>query len=639
MNKNRKFQGFNQGLVEVEKNEFFRTNDGSIRRAINAPSHDEGGQIVDAQSVISASYDQVEDGTRKHTKKEGKFAIKPKRQEELMFQNGLEYYKPSKKQISPSEFVERAAIQTGKIIKKYKIDTEKNGVNKYTAATQEANDALIEDLPTIDNLYDIALTDQEKKKNNSVVSSMQYGGIQKTLNGVHEVGKNPVIVPSGDISMKNVDYNIDAYNNETGEYLTQMKPNMDYNFDADEILEVPVAQVGYNRDATIKPKFTKIKGTDSEVTTPNKYGEYTDQFGNIWSKDTNGEFKIVYSNKNSKPISTGNKPTTYSEYLESPDDQYTVRKGDWASSIAPMFNLTVEDIKSMNPDIKDINKIKPGQKLNIRRVPQTLNSNIEDYGNQPVDRMSEINGIEELPEELQVQASNPEIPTLDVKAQNVENTDEIVKVASNIADKFLGKINRDIPMNQYRAMLLANRNVSLPYKPEIPRRTFNYNEIDATNQLNRIAANANQQLQNVNTNTTQGQAVANAIAARKMDVENQVVGEVGNRNQLIRSQVDNANVQAMNQADVMQENANASYVDGVQQVLENQDQRKVQAAGYLDDAIRERNSTDNGISLINLANKNYYIDPKTGEIKRIASKFQGPDSSVKARWGLKKRIC
>ena len=184
--------------VLVEKDEFYRDETGQLRRATNAPSHDDevmvddygaykvdegdGGEVVDATSVISASYDQVGRG-RKGGKKEQKFAFKPSRQRELMEENGIDWYKPSKKPLSPSSFVERAGVQASKIIKKYKIDPEITGSNPYTKATQAANDALIENMPTLDDFYDIAFEEQEVRRNGKSRKA-QYGGstyVQKPL--------------------------------------------------------------------------------------------------------------------------------------------------------------------------------------------------------------------------------------------------------------------------------------------------------------------------------------------------------------------------------------------------------------------------------------------------------------------------
>jgi len=44
---------------------------------------------------------------------------------------------------------------------------------------------------------------------------------------------------------------------------------------------------------------------------------------------------------------------------------YTVQKGDWLSTIASKHGLTLKQIKSLNPQIPDINKIAPGDVVNV----------------------------------------------------------------------------------------------------------------------------------------------------------------------------------------------------------------------------------------------------------------------------------
>tara|TARA_R100001082_G_scaffold93021_1_gene59762 strand:- start:711 stop:1451 length:741 start_codon:yes stop_codon:yes gene_type:complete len=47
------------------------------------------------------------------------------------------------------------------------------------------------------------------------------------------------------------------------------------------------------------------------------------------------------------------------------DSKYTVKKGDTLSEIARDHGTTLKAVKEANPEIKDLNKIKPGQKIKI----------------------------------------------------------------------------------------------------------------------------------------------------------------------------------------------------------------------------------------------------------------------------------
>ena len=909
----KQFGGLNNNKVIVETGEYFRNSQGDIRRATNAPSHDdeELGEVVDAQSVISASYDQVQKGTRKSSAKERKFAIKSSRQKELMYEVGLEYYKPSKGRLSPSAFVERAAEQTGKIISKYKIDPE--NYSKYSKNTQQANDALIADLPTMNELYDLALTDQEYKRNEKENFVMQYGGnnlkevdikgkrqpiivdnpndprlkayqdslslhtnafnnvkkqnkemreyigkdipfdgtvnsfskdswdmgslmkyagvlghkkikpvgwysdglsdkaypaykkptqpvvfqqgktklpdvqiieqqsdglklpeiephiapnrpvirkptdghtyyqnpgetnedyrsrlnrkgytnyqyggeIPTSLNGVHDVGKNPVIVPSNNISMENVDFQIDAFDNNTGEYLTRMNPEENYQFNnVESVREIPVkAQYGgayqnenldkkqtqkriqelwelekietnperkamYNRLVNnYVESYTKRNGVNPQKSLDELYEGLSYSGSNNSSKNVepetvkysgvpwnplernqklpiikgqtqpiNGNVIQYSGNNTSQPVTSqysgnnipevvpnksvrnnafGRKDWDYGNYRTNnlKDGIYTVDKGDWLSSIAASNGLKTEDLIKANPQLKNPNKLNIGDKINIPTNVSTERTQFNTIPNKTIDDTQAgmlYNG------EITWDGITPHMKAPEVGAyippKDIENEIDIN------ADVPIGRINRDMSLNAMRQIMLNNRSVDLPYRTEVPNRTYKYNEIDATPQLNRIAASTNQQLQNVNMNTSQGQAVANAIAARNLGVENQTLNQIGQQNRQIRTQTDNMNVQALNNFDLLQEQANANYTNEVYQTLAARDQAKVQQADLLDQAIRERRNTDNAFTMMNIANPNFKIDPRTGEVVRIKKSFKEGQKEKKARWGFTKRL-
>jgi len=56
---------------------------------------------------------------------------------------------------------------------------------------------------------------------------------------------------------------------------------------------------------------------------------------------------------------------------KSSSKSYTIKKGDTLSEIARDSGTTLKKLKEANPQIKDLNKIKPGQKINIpAKVPK-----------------------------------------------------------------------------------------------------------------------------------------------------------------------------------------------------------------------------------------------------------------------------
>lgn len=462
----------------------------------------------------------------------------------------------------------------------------------------------------------------------------QYGNIPVNPNGLYEED-GPVIIPSGNITMEDIDYPVDAYDADTDEYLTRMQPNMNYKFkNSRNILEVPVkAQVGYDDISRTPDRRIKINGTDRTLNPePYKPDHYVDQYGDVWKLEPNGEYTKtnLRHQETIKP-----QPASYSEYMTGEDDKYEVRRGDWISSVAPMFGLTEDELLDLNPDIKETGKILPGQRINVMRPPSGSTPPFVPILT-PEDRSAEIDDIQELPEEVDTQAEDV-IPTLDVKSETVPpNTGVTQEQSKEIADKIrLGKIDRTQGTNALREMMRANRSINLPYRAETPRRLFNYNEEDATPYLDEIDGQINQALQNVNQNTAQGQAIVANILNRAGQAKRQTINRVNQANLQRRQQIDNANVSLQNQFDMMQEQNNKNYVDETYQTLANYDRNKVQQAEYLDDMINNNTRLNNFFTLENMRNPNYQIDPVTGEIFRIGTPFK--QDKKKAQYGIKRK--
>ena len=68
--------------------------------------------------------------------------------------------------------------------------------------------------------------------------------------------------------------------------------------------------------------------------------------------------------KNINLIRTGER-IYLSPVLDSPE-YYIVKKGDIFGSIARKFNMSIDKLSGLNPDIKNINLIYPGQKIRIK---------------------------------------------------------------------------------------------------------------------------------------------------------------------------------------------------------------------------------------------------------------------------------
>lgn len=474
----------------------------------------------------------------------------------------------------------------------------------------------------------------------------QYGGIPVNPNGLYEE-KGPVIIPSNNITMEKIPFEVDAYDADTNEYLTRMQPNMNYRFkNSKNIMEVPVikAQIGYDNVSRIPDRRINIEGTDRTLNPePYKPDHYVDQYGDVWKKEVNGEFTKteLRHQETLKP-----KPASYVEYMTGNDNKYEVRRGDWISSVAEAFGITEEKLLELNPEIGKTGKIIPGQRIEIGQnvkstnQPTEVTPEITNLDNQPVDRSDEIDDIQELPEELDVQAEDV-IPTLDVKAENVPSSGGLTTEQSKeIADKIrLGKIDRTQGTNALREMMRANRSINLPYRSEVPRRLYDYLEEDVTPYLDELDSQSTQALQNVNQNTAQGQAIAANILNRVGMNKRQIINRANSMNLQRRQQTDNANVQLQNQFDLMQEQGNKNYVDETYQTIANYDRNRVQQAEYLDDMINNNTRTNNFFTMENMRNPNYQIDPVTGEVFRIGTPFKQSkkQEEKKAQFGIKRK--
>ena len=83
-------------------------------------------------------------------------------------------------------------------------------------------------------------------------SKQQYGGIPVDEDGLYSYPNQSVVVPTqntGAITMKGINQPVAAYDADTMEYLDMMYPDQEYEFDADNILEVPQMQMGGKREA------------------------------------------------------------------------------------------------------------------------------------------------------------------------------------------------------------------------------------------------------------------------------------------------------------------------------------------------------------------------------------------------------
>lgn len=678
--------GGNGNDVLIEDEELYKDEFGNIKES-NSFSHDDkyviskgvmtpvlkgnGGEIVDdATQVLSASYEQVKSGDRESNSMEQKVAFTAKEANKLLQDNGFTWFK-TKKKMSPSELVRTANEQTKK---HFKLDADQN--DNYSKNSVDANLAQIPDV----DLFDLVFESQEHSKNQGI--KKQYGGetykinsgqdksqhnnIPKDLNGLNAYPNQEVIVPSNRITMDGINYPVDAYDNQSGEFLTTMNPDEEYLFDdVKEVREVPVAQYGYNEWKNKLPKNLQdttdynLKGAyESKLSPELVNGEYhlpsrNPITGEILKSELHPTFNLALEEDEKlgyKAYKKDNKVYTFDkipdktftpykkqlggEVTSSIPEPYIVKQGEYLSQIASKYGLTVSDLIRSNPTLKDINKISVGQKIIIPEVTIKGNKTL------PVDRSAEIEAITELPEEKSDVVLDEEIPILDIKAETVDKkTDVANKIADVVKGVNIGKIDKSVPTNALREMMRANRNISLPYRTEVPNRTFGYTEEDPSLYLDELDSQVTQAMQQINPNTSQGLAIQSELLNNVAKNKRNIINQVNSRNLQRRQQTDNQNVQMQNQFDMMQEQANSQYVDGVQQTIANYDRNRVQQADLLDQMEIGKTRLNNSLILENMKYPNYQID-ENGNVVRIGTDFKVPLNTTaletkKARYGLK----
>jgi hypothetical protein len=191
-------------VIIAEKGEVYQDVTGSINKVSNkAPSHDGGKLVVDDRAIsspkgkggivlhdvtkiLSASQNQVNSGKRKDSVKDDVVAINKDEAEEFAKQFGLDI--KVRGQISPSAFFDKLKQSKDDIGKRIGKKTElTNPKDKYSVNSYEANMAVVNALPTDDDIFENVFQLQESKKNQSDVNfnedTRKYGGVQTYQSG------------------------------------------------------------------------------------------------------------------------------------------------------------------------------------------------------------------------------------------------------------------------------------------------------------------------------------------------------------------------------------------------------------------------------------------------------------------------
>lgn len=584
-----------------------------------------------------------------------------------------------------------AGIKTGKDILKNILNTRGN-FDKAQRETYKQNGTFENEAHSIiqpkieDKLYDyeneIRNSPWERMRLNQKLGTLkkkQFGGIPTSYDGLNAYPEQPVIVPSNQITMEDINYPVEAYDADTLKYLETMQPEQDYYFEGvDNILEIPKSKYGLKKAQSGIDNRNRGKYQQLLKEAQDKYKRYDLQFQNAKSPSEKKLAEInrqeaydsvqylssrtqpdqEYVNKGTSwnPLDRGVRPTDISPitpsrtqntnviqysgntptqsatrtsqtpitYEQDIPGVYKIKQGDSLGKIANAYGLTVEDLMKSNPELVDKNRIVAGDTLNIPeltikgKAPITSWNGLQDFDSAIRKEYKDLNTPAGGYLENVERISEPDV---DGYLESVNRNSNLKGVADaikdNLGDVEIGRLDRTQGTNALRQMMMNNRSVALPYRQEIPNRTLNYAEEDITPYLEEIDASVQQQLQYINPNSTQGQAMLANLTNRADQAKRQTINRVSQTNLQRRSQTDNQNVQMQNQSDLMQEQANKGYVDEVYQTIANQDRNKVQQAEYMDDLINTNSRTNNAFLMSNIKNPNFQIDPVTGAINRI----------------------
>jgi len=210
--KNIKRQEGGDGGVIAEDKEWVKMEDGSVAKINNAPTHDDGVLITGnyqtkvgpgkggvaikgVESVISATQENRNVSDDSYTYKDEEIKIKPEKAINIANQFGFKIQKPSKN-LSPAKLLDLLLQAKADFIAKYKQAENTETTTLEAKNSAKANQAIINALPSDEDLYDIIFSIQENSKEEESFmqieeqDSMQSGGIpQRYINkGFTKVG-------------------------------------------------------------------------------------------------------------------------------------------------------------------------------------------------------------------------------------------------------------------------------------------------------------------------------------------------------------------------------------------------------------------------------------------------------------------
>lgn len=536
----------------------------------------------------------------------------------------LEQMQPEEQEQAIQQMVEAVQSQMGDGQQEQMQQGGENEVMQMLQMYAEQNGIAIEEL--IQQLESLPEEKQQEALQEIQASfqqsqqEMKQGGIPMNSNGYYELDpiEDPyALIPSGDITTDNLDFDLNAYDGRTGKFLQRMKPNNNYNFDTDLVLEEPIiAQTGTRKinfaggflELTEKD-IEKIKQSFGKNYTNKKYLDVVKFLKNKSNlkKDLKPDLSWLNtapnyqdkntSSSNSKPTPKGStsksssptskgkwKPLTGADEWTQKWEKFLVQNGtidgDKKYSVDEIDDYVYDfvnknkDIYKDNKYINDANfeeKIKDGM-YGIKHaslLPPEDNRTYGDINLKPIER-GKTNPLINI--EKRFSGLNNPIaklyPKLDANGDPVSttaaNTEEAEEDTPNLANY---TFNTRSPL---KAMLLGNqvnrayRPIDLPYRPTLNYAPIEMPELDATPYVNDVVTQTNAALKNINPNSTAGQSVMSNLYANSLDNILKLTTEINRTNTDIRAKNENAKIDAITKTIEYSNNSNMNYVKELQ---------------------------------------------------------------------------
>ena len=534
---------------------------------------------------------------------------------------------------------------------------------------------------------------------------MQYGGLPISEQGQYEYPNQPVVVPTrntGRITMRNVPSKLQAFNADTMEYLGLMEPEKDYQFEADNILEVPVAQYGNSRIKLYRDPINpyQFRSADGSLYSIKKGKIYR---GGMAIPENISKFEFAFDKKgdyfqyspnylqtpNSKTVETGvysssfpketnikKKENTSAKYQDSYKNAFvtglkpiTTRK-----DMLPVYKDSwVEEWSAVDPNFKKksfAEQQKFARDWTLKNTPdyyQGMKRTFKDYD---VDKLTQDKKFGSITNQLRPINVNPtgtkeealpvftdtEVNPTSNTTQNVDfesftlPTGERVALDSTKSSNepnrtTLGKLsNRDYYSSALSNAKMRSNRVLPPYFRRVDLDVPQLFQEDVRPYLSNITRQTRTALQNINPNSTTGQAVAQQLASNAAFQSNTVQGQVTNRN--LERQVNWANQVSniRNQQEQMDDAFRMQYTDDWSKLLANKDTVDnaidFQAAELKAMQQRQKNQDTIMAAMSSILNPNYDLSiDEEGEITYgLKNPAKFQSPTKTAKYGIKRRV-